>query len=139
MRLVLVLSISVVLLGCASKPVSTADMKHPPDSRVISSEFLEPTGEKWPIIIKRDSEFRIMPCMVRILVDAVAVVDLAPGEGVKLYVDEGERFLAAHLCPGIGGGEIIELLAPVGTGKHATFRVSSEGGGVGISFQRTAF
>lgn len=137
--LFVVLAFLAFVLGCATKPVSTADMKRPPDKRVISSELFQARPGTRPIVIKRDSEFRIMPCMVRVSVDQRPIADLAPGEGVTLHVDEGERFLIAHFCPDVGGGEIIELLVRVGEGEHSTFRISGEGGGTGITFQPTSF
>ena len=138
-KLTAMLGCLALAYGCTTKPVSTEDMKRPPDNRIISSSFFDPRPGTLPIIIKRDSEFRIMPCMVRVSVDQEQVADLAPGEGVKLHVDRGERFLVAHFCPGVGGGEIIELLVRVAEGEHSTFRISGEGGGSGITFQPTSF
>ena len=140
MRLPILLPLlGVVLAGCATKPVSTADMKHPPDKRVISTALFQSQPGTLPIVVKRDSEANLMPCMVRISVDGIALVDLAPREGVTLHVQEGDRFLSAHLCPGIGGGEISELRVRVGEGEHATYRISGTGGGTGINFQPTQF
>ena len=131
--------LGIVLVGCASKPISTADMKHPPDHRIISSAMFEPQPGTLPIVIKRDSEFNPIPCMVRLSVDGTTLVDIAPGEGVTLHLQEGERFVAAHLCPGIGGGEIRELMIRVGAGEHSTYRISSTAAGAGINFQPTQF
>jgi hypothetical protein len=131
--------LGIFLVACASKPVSTADMKHPPDKRIISSAMFQPQAGTLPVVIKRDSEANLMPCMVRISVDGVPLVDLAPKEGVTLHVQEGERFLSAHLCPGIGGGEIRELMVRVGEGEHSTYRISGTGAGSGINFQPTMY
>ena len=139
MRLGILLAIlGIVLIGCATKPVSTADMKHPPDNRIISSAMFQPHPGTMPIVIKRDSEAVLMPCMVRISVDGVALVDLAPKEGVTLHIQQGDRFLSAHQCPGIGGGEIRELRVRVGEGEHAVYRISGTAGS-GINFQPTQF
>ena len=131
--------LGIFLVACASKPVSTADMKHPPDKRIISSAMFQPQAGTMPIVIKRDSEANLMPCMVRISVDGMTLVDLAPKEGVTLHLQEGERLVAAHLCPEIGGGEIRELLVKVGADEHSTYRISSTAAGAGINFQPTQF
>jgi hypothetical protein len=138
-RLLLLLLVSAALIGCTTKPISTQEMKQPPDKRIIDGRLFQARPGTLPVVIKRDAEFRIMPCMVRVSVDKLAVADLAPGEGITLHIDKGERFLVAHFCPDVGGGEIIELFVRVEEEAHATFRISGEGGGTGITFQPTQF
>ena len=56
-----------------------------------------------------------------------------------MHLTKGRRYLGAELCPDVGGGELVELVAEVSEGEPSTFRVSGEGGGTGIEFQSTAF
>lgn len=125
--------------ACATKPVSNAEMRPPPEKRILTASMLQPRSNTLPIVIKRDAEFRIMPCMVRIYVDGTQVADLAPGEGVTMHLVQGRRYLGAELCPDIGGGELIELVAEVFEGAPSTFRVSGKNAGESINFQPTAF
>lgn len=120
-----VLLMAALLAGCHSVPVSDEDVRRPPDRKIIAPAMLEPRPGAFPVMIKRDREYKIAGCAARVFIDTEPVVDLGAGQGVIVYLEPGQRAIAAKLCPEIGGGGTAELRADIGEGKHSSFRISA--------------
>ena len=136
-RSILSVTFIVTLFGCATQPISDAEAKPVPISRILNSKFLTPLSNSGQVTIKRDSGTSGMACSTRIFLDGEPLVDIRTGEKIVIYLPAGEYIVGAN-PNGICGGGLTEVKATVKAGSKLAFRWGTSGQGSG-SIYPTAF
>lgn len=128
---------SLLLVACATSPISTSQAKPVPADRLILSTFSQPGPSTGEVIVKRDSGIGGSACSSKVFLDAKPVADLLTGEKVTLYLPEGEYLLGAF-PNGICGGGLSETRASVKPNQTLLFRIGYGSNG-DFYIQPTAF
>jgi hypothetical protein len=110
------------LAGCATTPVTTAEAKVVPASRILASEYLVRQPGSCLVIIKRDAGIGGSACSSRVSVDGHPVADVASGEKISLYVSAGDHIIGSD-PNGICGGGLSEVSIAARPDKPATLRI----------------
>ena len=114
---------AVLLIGCASTPVSTSEAVSVPNNRILADgkQFIAPSKNTGKIIVKRDSGFIGSACTVRIYLNGKGVADLDVSEKMVLNLTEGEYIVSAE-PNGVCGGGLTEVKASVKPNSESVFR-----------------
>lgn len=120
------LSVVVGLSGCATQPVTFAQAKPVPPSRLIAAG----SGDA-SILIKRDSGFVGGACNTRIYMNGTLSALLGAGEVVQLRSKPGAAIIGAE-PDGMCGGNLKELAATLDPTKDNRFRVLIDQGHVHV-------
>ncbi|HZD42010.1 MAG TPA: hypothetical protein VE131_14910 [Terriglobales bacterium] len=129
--------LTLVLMACATQPVSVRQAAAVPSSRVLAPQWLSPAQHTGSVVIKRDAGFMGSACTVRVFVDTVPVADLAPSEKVELFLPAGEHIVGAS-SNGICGGGTSEEAVVVRPESQKILRIASGQSG-DIHLQPSAF
>jgi hypothetical protein len=119
----------VLIAGCATEVVPTAEAKPVPAERVLIKEAAMPFPASGSIVVKRDSGFYGAGCSHYVLLDGKRVAVLEQGEKVALFVAEGDHVVGAMLGGGLCSGTMIEtrVTAKPGTSTGVRLGVGSAG------------
>lgn len=83
------LLLGVVLLGCATRPVSNSEAVHVSNAQVLDSTYLKPIPNSGVVTIKRDRGVGGSVCSSRVFVNAKPIADLNASEKVVIYLPVG--------------------------------------------------
>jgi hypothetical protein len=136
-ELLLLITLSMSLLGCATTPVPTNSARDVQSARVLNPVLLERKEGLGQVVVKRDEGFSASACNSRVFANGTPVADIAPGEKVVFYLPVGEQMLAAKAV-GICIGGLVEAKVSVSRSRPAVFRISYGSSGE-FSIQPTAF
>lgn len=125
------------LTACATSPVSINQASAVPSARILAPQWLSQAQYTGSLVIKRDSGFMGSACTIRVFIDAVPVVDLAPSEKVELFVPLGEHVVGAT-SNGICGGGASEAAVVISPERQKILRIASGQSG-DIYLQPSAF
>lgn len=128
---------AILLNGCATRPVTTAEAVPVPRERIFSTNLLEPFEGSGTVIIKRDSGLGGSACSARLFVDAKPTADLRTAERVDLHLPVGDHILSAQ-PNGLCGGGMVEVPVRVVARQAATFSMGYGTAG-DFTFTPTAF
>ena len=90
--------------GCATSSVSTAEAQLVPADRILSSEHSMNRPDRCLVVVKRDTGSSGAQCTARLIVDGKPTADLATGEKITLYLPLGEHIISANPNGGCNGG-----------------------------------
>ncbi len=121
----LALVAALALAGCATGPANPANARPVPSRRVLPgyAQFSHPLPHGSRVIVIRDAGRLDVPVKAEVLVDGLAVAEMAPGERLELCVYAGDRILGVSSSPGFFAAPILNhsfLFAP---GRTYRFRV----------------
>src|SRR5690349_6143503 len=85
----------VLMSGCATSSISTAEAQPVPAERLLSTEYSINRADRCLVIVKRDTGSAGSECTSRLVVDGKPVADLATGEKMSLYLPLGEHIIGA--------------------------------------------
>jgi len=122
MKSLLVPVLLVSLCGCATRPISNAEAKPVPLSRVFDVSHSTPGASTTKVIVKRDAGILGSACSTRIFLNAAPVAELDSGEKIELHLLAGEYILSAW-PNGMCGGGMSESKLTLIQGKEQNFRV----------------
>lgn len=122
MRLIYLLP-ALLLVGCATRPVSTMDASPVPQSRIINTQFMQKTADKGTVLVKRDSGFNTAACSARVFVNGSPVADIRTAEKLYIYLTPGDYNIGA-MANGICAGGLTETAVTVELGQTDTLRIS---------------
>jgi len=117
--------LALSLAACATQPVSIQQAAAVPAGRVLARQWLEPAQYTGSLVIKRDVGFMGSACTVRVFIDAVPVVDLAPAEKVELFVPLGDHIVGATSPNAFCGGGASETAVVVVPERQKILRIAS--------------
>jgi len=126
------------LTACATQPVSIYQASAVPSSRILAPQWLSQAQYTGSLIIKRDTGFMGSACIIRVFVDTVPVVDLAPSEKIELFVGLGEHVVSATPINTFCGGGISEAAVVIRPESQKILRIASGQSG-DIHLQPSAF
>ncbi len=133
LNLLKVTTLSVLLTGCATTPVSLSEAIPIPADRQLL--FGSASASTSPVIITRDVGILGTGCATRVTVDGKLAALIRSGEKLTLNLPSSTVVVGAE-PDGICGGGLVEIEAkPQGT-EPLLFRIASEEGG--IRLYRTA-
>jgi hypothetical protein len=130
--------VALSLMACATRPVSIYHASAVPSSRILAPQWLSQAQYTGSLIIKRDSGFMGSACSIRVFIDAVPVVDLAPSEKVELFVPLGEHVVGATPNGIFCGGGTSEAAVVIRPESQKILRIASGQSG-DIYLQPSAF
>jgi hypothetical protein len=87
--------LALSLTACATQPISIYHASAVPTSRILAPQLVSQAQYTGSLIIKRDTGFMGSACTIRVFVDTVPVVDLAPSEKIEIFVPLGEHVVSA--------------------------------------------
>lgn len=121
---------TVLLVGCASTPISTKDALLISDDQVLidGRKYISQDKNSGQIIIKRDGGFSGSACSTRIYINAKAVADLDASQKILFTVPVGEYVVSAE-PNGLCGGGLTEVKVSVKLGSKSVFRYGTSGWG----------
>lgn len=129
--------LALAISGCATRPVSNAESKPVPSSRIIDARYFNSSPNTGVVTVKRDSGVGGSACTSRVFVNAKPIADLDPAEKVVLYLPADEYILSAW-PNGICGGGMSEVRASVKPGMELNFRIGYGSNG-DFTINATAF
>lgn len=131
---------SIILAGCATKPIDTATARSTPDSRIYDKAAVVPSPDKVELIVARDAGYVGSGCMTAVYLDGKQVSAIDNNEKITFYITPGRHILGTGPNPGgtglckFGSDRMrreIEVLAEIG--KPLKYRLAlSANGEVGI-------
>ncbi|AWS96465.1 hypothetical protein M5R23_05800 [Citrobacter freundii] len=127
-----IILLAVLMVGCATKPVTNEQAKDVPVKQIIDNTMLVKNDGTGKVIIKRDSGFMGSACLTRVYVDGKEVADLDTAEKVTVYPKLGDHIFSAWPKGVCGGGmseqsgkvtESATLMYRIGYGTNGDFGI----------------
>ncbi|EHK2055064.1 hypothetical protein OGY14_21630 [Citrobacter sp. Cpo073] len=127
-----IILLAVMMVGCATKPVTNEQAKDVPAKQIIDNTMLVKNDGTGKVIIKRDSGFMGSACLTRVYVDGKEVADLDTAEKVTVYPKLGDHIFSAWPKGVCGGGmseqsgkvtENATLMYRIGYGTNGDFGI----------------
>ncbi|GAS75154.1 TPA: hypothetical protein R8G32_000812 [Citrobacter braakii] len=127
-----IILLAVMMVGCATKPVTNEQAKDVPAKQIIDNTMLVKNDGTGKVIIKRDSGFMGSACLTRVYVDGKEVADLDTAEKVTVYPKLGDHIFSAWPKGVCGGGmseqsgkvtESATLMYRIGYGTNGDFGI----------------
>ncbi|EAN4435023.1 hypothetical protein GEM49_13395 [Salmonella enterica] len=127
-----IILLAVMMVGCATKPVTNEQAKNVPAKQIIDNTMLVKNDGTGKVIIKRDSGFMGSACLTRVYVDGKEVADLDTAEKVTVYPKLGDHIFSAWPKGVCGGGmseqsgkvtENTTLMYRIGYGTNGDFGI----------------
>ena len=130
--------LALSLTACATQPISIYQASAVPTSRILAPQLVSQAQYTGSLIIKRDTGFMGSACTIRVFVDTVPVVDLAPSEKIEIFVPLGEHVVSAAPTDIFCGGGTSEAAVVIRPESQKILRIASGQSG-DIHLQPSAF
>jgi hypothetical protein len=130
--------LALSLTACATQPISIYHASAVPTSRILAPQLVSQAQYTGSLIIKRDTGFMGSACTIRVFVDTVPVVDLAPSEKIEIFVPLGEHVVSAAPTDIFCGGGTSEAAVVIRPESQKILRIASGQSG-DIHLQPSAF
>lgn len=143
MKVLIVLILTGILLGCSTSPVSREEAENISDDRIYASfyKYSLPGANKAKVIVVRDAGFLGGGISVGFYVNGELISHLDRGEYLELYLDEGETILGVLpeviISSNPDTSDLVEQVLKVKSGNNYPFRISINSGN-GLILQRTS-
>lgn len=133
----LIISIVLIISGCASTPTSLGASNFVPQQRILAgySQFADPTSESVMITVVRDTGFSGSALSALLSIDAIYVAKMRASERLVLHVEPGNHIFGVVSTPN-AGAPIIEQSHDMKPVEDYFFRISTGDGAMRI--QRSA-
>ncbi|MFS6858910.1 hypothetical protein [Citrobacter freundii] len=127
-----IILLAVMMVGCATKPVTNEQAKDVPAKQIIDNTMLVKNDGTGKVIIKRDSGFMGSACLTRVYVDGKEIADLDTAEKITVYPKLGDHIFSAWPKGVCGGGmseqsgkvtESATLMYRIGYGTNGDFGI----------------
>jgi hypothetical protein len=128
----------LIMSGCATSSVDTAEAQPVPAERILSTEHSINRPDRCLVVVKRDTGSSGAQCTARLVVDGKPIADLATGEKISLFLPLGQHIISANPNGGCNGGFSATSIAAlrdqpvtlrIRYGANGEFMISQEGGG----------
>ncbi len=127
---ILVLSLLILYVGCATTPIATRDAADVPSKRHISYKVAQ--SDTVPVLVKRDVGLVSSGCATRVFVNGRLAALIRAGEKVVLHIPAGEVILGAEPDRWCAGG-LVEREATLSLGKPKRYRIGYDhNGSIGL-------
>ncbi len=133
----ILVSLNVLLNGCATGSVATSRTDDVPSSRILTLKWLSQAPGTGRLVVKRDSGVIRAACHIRVSVDKTPVADLGPAEKIALFLPPGDYVIKGETRGICRGGES-EITMEISAKAERTVRIVS-GRKDGIELRGTFF
>lgn len=122
MKKAVILLASVMIAGCATKPIPFEQAKPTPDNRLYA---FQDKNQPTKILVTRDRGYQGFLCGVKFYIDGKLAAQLESSEKAVFYVPEGEHAVSAdHNCHGPVDGTTITTKADASTGLRISVGIN---------------
>lgn len=138
MNKILVITLIILISGCATSPTSLNNIHLIPKDAVLDSSYTKYSSAKPQLIIVRDRGFTGAACSIRLFINGTPTADLDTSEKITLYPEIGEYILSIRYNGICGDGQLNETVVNLRKGDSKKYRIAI-GLNSGIQILRTAF
>lgn len=125
MRITALLFGTVLLVGCATAPISNQQAEDAPSAQILNKDFLLKKDNSSVVVIKRDAGMKGSLCTTRVYIDGKPAVDLRTAQKLTVYLPVGEHIFSSQTVGACAGGVMSEHAGLVTVGKTLTLRIGS--------------
>jgi len=136
MNIQTVVIVALIVTGCATTSIPTAQTTLVPSDRIYVTSYLAKSPGRGMVIVKRDSPRFGLNCKNIIYIDGIEIGQIEPSERLELYLSTTEHIVGVSkpTC----GGELREITVTPSITAPKTLRVWSDQDGH-LQLQPTAF